>query len=467
MAGGSLRERDGLRPPRETIVLFGGQTNTASNDTWEWDGTRWEEKKPAIKPIGRRLHGLVYDEARERVVLFGGDSGGTSQSDLWEWDGSTWERRFPDPPNQVPGGRSSHLLAYDSARGTVVLYGGIGFTYLSDTWEWNGTSWRNTTPALSPPVRYQSALAYDGARRRVVLIGGFMSGTNRNDMWEYYAFGNACSNDDGCNIGQCVDGVCCQSACGGGDPDDCMACSVAAGAEKDGVCGPSTGNACNDDDACTETDTCQAGTCVGTPVTCRDPEACETSLGCDRVQGCLYEPKEAGTVCRDASCEDGEATAEGTCDGTSATCPEPVVTSCGLYVCGADACLGACTTGDDCVTGAYCDGTECKAQKENAEACSGNDECLSGHCVDGVCCDSACDGQCQACDIAGSVGTCSLVTSGQPHGDRTACAGSGACQGSCDGTSATECAFPGGDVTCEASCTGGKAAHAACDGAGA
>src|SRR5690606_2005890 len=48
-----------------------------------------------------------------------------------------------------------------------------------------------------------------------------------------------------------------------------------------------------------------------------------------------------------------------------------------------------------------------------------------------------------------------------------ACVGSGACQGTCDGTSATACAFPGGDVTCEASCTSGKATHAVCDGQGA
>jgi hypothetical protein len=65
-----------------------------------------------------------YDAARRRVVLFDGYTGSLNPvfSDTWEWDGSTWVQRTP---NTVRSGRAGHALAYDSARGRVVLFGGF------------------------------------------------------------------------------------------------------------------------------------------------------------------------------------------------------------------------------------------------------------------------------------------------------------------------------------------------------
>jgi len=82
------------------------------------------------------------------------------------------------------------------------------------------------------------------------------------------------------------------------------------------------------------------------------------------------------------------------------------------------------------------------------------------YCVDGVCCDSACAGQCQACNTANKVGTCVIIT-GPPVGTRTACPVSNAnnpCSSKvCDGTSATACtSFVGKETTCGvASCVDG------------
>ena len=52
-------------------------------------------------------------------------------------------------------------------------------------------------------------------------------------------------------------------------------------------------------------------------------------------------------------------------------------------------------------------------------------DCLSEHCVDGVCCETACDGVCEACDVAGLEGACAAIVTGT-DGDES-------CGGPCDG----------------------------------
>jgi hypothetical protein len=156
---------------RGRVVLFGGAW--ASNRTWEWDGSTWVDRAPVHAPAPRYSHAMAYDVARERVVLFGGYWGSAALGDTWEWDGNEWSDRTP--PTSPPA-RASHAMAYDSARGRVVLFGGMndvgGYHYLADTWEWDGSTWTEVTPATSPPAVFRSAMAFDSARRRVVLFAG-------------------------------------------------------------------------------------------------------------------------------------------------------------------------------------------------------------------------------------------------------------------------------------------------------
>ena len=67
-------------------------------------------------------------------------------------------------------------MAYDAARGRVVLFGGIVemVTYVADTWEWDGASmtWTAHTPAISPAPRGRHGMAFDPGRKRVVMTGG-------------------------------------------------------------------------------------------------------------------------------------------------------------------------------------------------------------------------------------------------------------------------------------------------------
>jgi len=140
----------------------------------------WTKLSPTLIPSARFRHAMAYDEARQRVVLFGGvDSNLKRLNDTWEWDGSSW---IPCKPNTSPSARFS-AMAYDSARKRVVLFGGGSVGQLNDTWEWDGTNWTDVTPAVSPPARVNHDLAYDGVRKSVVLFGGYTGKTWLNDTW--------------------------------------------------------------------------------------------------------------------------------------------------------------------------------------------------------------------------------------------------------------------------------------------
>ena len=251
--------------------------------------------------------------------------------------------------------------------------------------------------------------------------------------------GATCGGSDQCASGFCTDGVCCNQACGG----QCEACDVAG---SEGACTPVAGNPHGGRAACETDGSSCGGSCDGT-----------------HAGGCSYPT----TSCRSGSCSAGLATVGASCDGAG-HCPVEQTVSCSPYVCGTSSCLGNCSVDADCGAGNWCSAGVCSPLRNGGEACGGASECATGSCVDGVCCDTACNGQCEACDVPGSAGTCTPVA-GAPHGARAACATDGsACGGACDGTNATSCAYPAAETTCRGgTCAAGVATDAAaCDGAG-
>ena len=165
---------------RGVTVLFGGAVNagsTASNETWEWNGTVWS-KRNVTGPSGRYYHAMVYDTNRGVTVLFGGSPGGIS-ADTWEWDGAVWTLRSTAGPSP----RYWHAMAYDSVRSVTVLFGGQGGTLgvpVNDCWEWNGSSWTQRF-VTRPASRYGHAMTFDPVRGVTVLYGG----NGYAETWEY------------------------------------------------------------------------------------------------------------------------------------------------------------------------------------------------------------------------------------------------------------------------------------------
>ncbi len=158
---------------RQQMVMFGGYSDPAGggqNDTWIFDaGGNWRLLSPAQSPPARYAHMLAYDAARSEVVLFGGilRSNGQAANDTWVWNGTTWTQRTPAT---TPNARYGAGMAYDAVRQQVVLFSGQGGA--DETWIWDGTNWSLRTPAARPGGDVGTALAYDGARQRIVLFHG-------------------------------------------------------------------------------------------------------------------------------------------------------------------------------------------------------------------------------------------------------------------------------------------------------
>ncbi len=93
-----------------------------------------------------------------------------------------------DEPSTLPADRKNMCLAFDSARGQVVLFGGgdLITAVLNDTWLFQDGRWRRQTPTTSPSPRFDVACAYDPVRDRVVMAGGTTAGNARLDeIWEW------------------------------------------------------------------------------------------------------------------------------------------------------------------------------------------------------------------------------------------------------------------------------------------
>ncbi|MBL9032619.1 MAG: hypothetical protein JNM80_13065 [Phycisphaerae bacterium] len=161
-------------PFRQRTVLFGGSNSVNAfdpflGDTWEFDGTTWMPRASS-GPVARWRHAMAWDGTG--VLVFGGSLPvpGPVLGDLWRWDGTSWTQLAAAGPSA----RALATMAYDSARGRVVLFGGVAGAARGDTWEWNGSigQWTQRTPAASPPPRYGHAMAFDAQRGLVVLFGG-------------------------------------------------------------------------------------------------------------------------------------------------------------------------------------------------------------------------------------------------------------------------------------------------------
>lgn len=135
-------------------------------------------------PSARRGAVAAFDGARNSTILFGGlDT--AFRNDTWAWDPSNgWTVRFTF---FAPPARSDASMVFDSARNKIVLFGGRGAAgLLADTWLWDGVAWTEVVTTGGPSARAQSSMAFDSRRGVVVMHGGETGATTSdNETWEF------------------------------------------------------------------------------------------------------------------------------------------------------------------------------------------------------------------------------------------------------------------------------------------
>jgi hypothetical protein len=172
---------------RRSAVLFGGVTKPdvsrkryVLDDTWEWTGRRWARIYPKTSPAARAHGAMVYDSQRNRHVLFGGYNDTNHLADTWVFSRGNWSRV---ETSAAPPARRFPAMAFDRARGTTILFGGLdATTTFSDTWEFDGITWRQllaTGPELTGPL-----LAYDEARGEMLLVGSIATDSG-SETWRW------------------------------------------------------------------------------------------------------------------------------------------------------------------------------------------------------------------------------------------------------------------------------------------
>lgn len=163
---------------RDRLVLVGGFSIPADDAVWEYDvaTTTWTKVTTTGLTGTLAAAATVYDPTRSLIVV-------QSNADTWEYAPATatWvERTWPTAPSD----RRLAAGAFLPSRGAVVVFGGLsnGSTaVLSDTWEYRATGWTQVPTAVAPQGRFQASATFDEDRGALVLVGGRRAIPQRTD----------------------------------------------------------------------------------------------------------------------------------------------------------------------------------------------------------------------------------------------------------------------------------------------
>jgi len=223
-----------------------------------------------------------------RVLAHGGSKQSAGYTSLYDPGTGTWTSS-----ESGAYARYSHS-GVALPDGSALVTGGYGHdstTSLTDplasaeVWAPTG-HWALTSPMISTHVLHTTTLlSGDQTHARVLVAGGDLTG-RASEILDGLLIGQPCSTASDCFAHQCVDGVCCDSACN----SPCTACAAALkDSGPDGACGP-----------------VKAQTDPHSDCDPQDPSTCGRTGECDGQGQCALHP--AGTECKQGECYSDQTT---------------------------------------------------------------------------------------------------------------------------------------------------------------
>ena len=175
-----------FEPLGQRMIVFGGwngsgayfagvsQLSLSGNPAWSTIAAA------GVPPAPRSGHTAVYDAAQNRMIVFGGTSGGNVFNDVRALSlGATPTWTLLTPTGTPPAGRFWHTAIYDPPRNRMIVVrgAGTGGTHFEDVWELtlSGTpAWNPIATTGNPPIAWQRQSAiYDSHRDRMIVFGGY------------------------------------------------------------------------------------------------------------------------------------------------------------------------------------------------------------------------------------------------------------------------------------------------------
>lgn len=234
----------------------GGIVDAGAAYIFERNGSTWLEQSSIYSPFmaangyfGRAL----ASGGTNALIATGQPFGGLPNSDLviaYEYDGGAWIFRETlttqdNAPNDYFGSAVAlrgelALIAAPSAQIGDKKAAGATYVFARQKGSWVLLE-KLVPPAAEENALFSTSMAISNdwlVVGRPGNDGAFFPGAAYVFLPQFVAKGNACTASAECANGfSCIDGVCCDSICGFGAPDDCLSCSIATGGTVDGECG--------------------------------------------------------------------------------------------------------------------------------------------------------------------------------------------------------------------------------------